>query len=73
MKTKRKKHSEMDVIKAVRKASRELEIELHGHPINHVSTHKSKKTYTRKEKHKGVKDEHIRREITEGSGGCDEK
>lgn len=57
MRTKKKKYSYMDVIKAVRKASRELEIELHGHPVNHVSVYKSKKTYTRKEKHKGIKDE----------------
>ena len=43
---------EKDLIKANRKASREEEIEKHGKPINHNNVFKSKKTYTRKDKHK---------------------
>lgn len=45
--------NEDDYIKAVRKGNREAEIELFGHPINHFKIHKSRKIYTRKEKHRG--------------------
>lgn len=37
-----------DYIKANRKASREAEIENHGHPICHKRVHRSKKVYNRK-------------------------
>jgi len=41
-----------DFIKAFRRGSREAEIELYGHPIQHKRTHRNKKTYNRKIKHK---------------------
>ena len=46
--------TEMDYIKAVRKADRENEIANHGKLISTrpTRTHKSKKTYSRKDKHK---------------------
>ena len=51
--SKHKKVGETDeYIKANRKLSREEEISLHGHPINHKQIWKSKKNYNRKEKHK---------------------
>lgn len=37
-----------DYIKANRKASREAEIEMYGHPICHKRVHKSKRAYDRK-------------------------
>ena len=37
-----------DYIKANRKASREAEIEMYGHPICHKRVHQSKKVYNRK-------------------------
>lgn len=43
-----------DYIKANRKASREEEIEAHGHPINHNRVWKNKKAYNRKPKHKNI-------------------
>jgi len=44
----------MDVIKAVRRGNREAEMDLFGPGFrSHRSVHKSKKTYTRKSKHKG--------------------
>lgn len=46
------KIGEKDFMKANRKVSREDEIEKHGKPINHTNYFKSKKNYTRKEKHK---------------------
>ena len=39
-------------LKAYKKKSREEEIEAHGKPIRHNSIVRSKKQYTRKEKHK---------------------
>ena len=39
-------------LKAYKKKSREEEIERHGKPIRHHSIVRSKKQYTRKEKHK---------------------
>ena len=39
-------------LKAYKKKSREEEIEAHGKPIHHNSIVRSKKKYTRKEKHK---------------------
>ena len=50
---KRKKNIRLDVIKAMRRGGREAEQELLGpgfHAVNKI--HKSKKTYTRKKKHK---------------------
>ncbi|MBR6981903.1 MAG: hypothetical protein IKH88_19015 [Prevotella sp.] len=47
------KTTTMDAIKAMRRGGREAERDLLGpgfHSLNHV--HKSKKTYTRKKKHK---------------------
>lgn len=44
----KKKVSNTDYIKANRKGSREAEIELYGHSINHHKIHKSKKLYNRK-------------------------
>ena len=45
----KKKHSVMeDALKAVRRANREQEIELHGHPICHVKVFRNKKIYSRK-------------------------
>lgn len=41
-----------DYMKANRKANREKEIEDFGKPLNHHKVFKSKKTYTRKDKHK---------------------
>ena len=46
------KIGERDFIKANRKASREEEIEAHGKPVKFGGMHKSKKDYTRKDKHK---------------------
>lgn len=44
-----KKYStEKDYIKAVRKASREDEIEAYGHPIAYRNVRQSKKAYNRK-------------------------
>ena len=44
-----------DYIKANRKASREEEIEAHGHPISFKRVHKSKKVYNRKKTKAGNK------------------
>ena len=41
-----------NALKAYKKKSREEEIEAHGKPIRHKSIVRSKKQYTRKEKHK---------------------
>ena len=46
------KITDRDFMKANRKASREEEIEAHGKPIKFGGLHKSKKEYTRKDKHK---------------------
>lgn len=46
------KIGEKDFMKANRKASREEEIERHGKPVRMGGLHKSKKLYTRKDKHK---------------------
>ncbi len=52
MKKKRKKTT-LDALKAMRKGNREAEMELLGPGFHsHDRTHKSKKTYTRKQKHK---------------------
>jgi len=42
-----------DFIKATRKGSRDAEIEMYGHPLNHTKVFRNKKKYTRKDKHKG--------------------
>ncbi len=44
----KKKITEQDYVKAHRKASREEEIALHGHPLPRKRVHKSKKQYDRK-------------------------
>ena len=52
-KKKNKQYSNLDVIKAMRRGGREAEMELLGpgfHAANRI--HRSKKTYTRKVKHK---------------------
>jgi hypothetical protein len=46
------KIGEKDFMKANRKASREEEIERHGKPVRMGGLHKSKKTYSRKDKHR---------------------
>ncbi len=55
MKTKKITQQE-DYIKANRKASREAEIELYGHSLNHQRVHKSKKIYDRKKYKAGRND-----------------
>ena len=44
----KKRITQDDYIKANRKASREAEIEMYGHPICHTRVHQSKKVYNRK-------------------------
>lgn len=46
------KITERDFMKGNRKASREEEISKHGKPINYNNKFKSKKDYSRKDKHK---------------------
>lgn len=53
MKNKKRKATSLDAIKAMRRGSREAEMEIFGqgfHSRHHI--HPSKKTYTRKNKHK---------------------
>ena len=44
----KKRITQDDYIKANRKASREAEIEMYGHPICHQRVHQSKKVYNRR-------------------------
>lgn len=44
----KKRITQDDYIKANRKASREAEIEKHGHPVCYKRVHESKKVYNRK-------------------------
>ena len=44
----KKRITQDDYIKANRKASREAEIEMYGHPICHQRVHESKKVYNRR-------------------------
>lgn len=44
----KKRITQDDYIKVNRKASREAEIERHGHPICYKRVHQSKKVYNRK-------------------------
>lgn len=44
----KKRITQDDYIKVNRKASREAEIERHGHPICYKQVHQSKKVYNRK-------------------------
>lgn len=44
----KKRFTQDDYIKANRKASREAEIEDHGHPVSYKRVHQSKKVYDRK-------------------------
>ena len=46
------KITERDFMKANRRVSREEEIKNHGKPVNHTNFFKSKKSYSRKDKHK---------------------
>ena len=46
----KKRITQDDYIKANRKASREAEIEMYGHPICHKRVHQSKKVYNRKKR-----------------------
>jgi len=48
-KKKKKRFTQTDYIKANRKASREAEIEAHGHPISYKKIYISKKVYNRKQ------------------------
>ncbi len=53
MKKRIKKTTSLDVVKAIRRGGREAEMDLLGpgfHSSNHI--HRSKKTYTRKNKHR---------------------
>lgn len=52
----KKRITQSDYIKANRIASREAEIENHGHPVCHKMVHKSKKIYDRKRKKAGNED-----------------
>ncbi len=47
---KKRRITQEDYLKANRIASREAEIENHGHPVCHKMVHKSKKIYDRKRK-----------------------
>lgn len=44
----KKRITQDDYVKANRKASREAEIEMHGHPVCHKRVHESKKVYNRR-------------------------
>ena len=44
----KKRITQDDYVKANRKASREAEIEMYGHPICHHRVHQSKKVYNRR-------------------------
>jgi len=44
----KKRITQDDYIKANRKAGREAEIEMYGHPICHQRVHQSKKVYNRR-------------------------
>ena len=46
----KKRITQDDYIKVNRKASREAEIERHGHPICYKRVHQSKKVYNRKKR-----------------------
>lgn len=48
MKKKKQQQLLTNYVKAARKGSREAEIELYGHPLNHRRVVKSKKVYDRK-------------------------
>jgi hypothetical protein len=52
MKTSKENKTLLEVLKAARKQSREMEIALYGKPICHTNVYKNKKKYTRKDKHK---------------------
>jgi len=55
MKKKKKKNNEIkDVLKAVRKESREAEINAHGKPILYTKVEQSKKIYKRNRKGESV-------------------
>jgi hypothetical protein len=45
---KKRRITEKDYIKAIRRASRQAEIELHGKPVGGQRVHRSKKLYSRK-------------------------
>lgn len=53
---KKKQQLLTDYVKAARKGSREAEIELYGHPLNHHKVVKSKKAYNRKKNKADDKD-----------------
>ena len=40
-------------LKALRRKNREEEIRRHGHPLPRIIVTRNRKTYTRKQKHKG--------------------
>lgn len=44
----KKRITQDDYIRANRKASREAEIEMYGHPVCHKRVHESKKVYNRR-------------------------
>ena len=51
MKEKIRVADDRDVVKAIRRGSREAEISLYGHPLCHKRIFKNKKKYTRKQKY----------------------
>lgn len=55
MNKKKKPSLAMEILKAARRMSRNEEIAAHGHPVLYSRVERSKKTYTRKIKHKGEK------------------
>ena len=48
----KKRNTARDLMKAVKAKNRLDEIKLHGKPLNHSHTERSKKLYTRKIKHR---------------------
>lgn len=58
-KKRKKRFTQADYIKANRKASREAEIEAHGHPVSYAKIYISKKTYNRKRQNEVVRNSEI--------------
>jgi len=57
MRRNKRKTTNLDVVKAMRRGNREAEMEILGPGFHSKDrTHKSKKTYTRKAKHKNMEE-----------------
>jgi hypothetical protein len=57
MRRNKRKTTSLDVVKAMRRGNREAEMEILGPGFHSKDrTHKSKKTYTRKAKHKNMEE-----------------